>query len=170
MNLAIADGLFVSKGIVFFQAGEEMLRTKPNSKYDTGYDHNSYKSSDEINNLKWDTLKAGSNEYDMFLYYAGLAAIRTKIDIFSSAPIFQTHAHTDNRGFSIKLGDGNGGKAVVIVNPTASPINYGLDGTYTLICNGTTAGVTSLGTCSGTISVPACSAYILVTSNLLPND
>ena len=170
MNRLGATVLFVSRGIVFFQAGEEMLRSKPNSKYDTGYDHNSYKSSDEINNLKWDTLKAGSNEYDMFKYYAGLAAIRTKIDIFSNAAIFQTYAHTNNAGFSIKMSDGKGGKAVVIVNPTSAPISYTLDDTFTLICNGTTAGVTSLGTCSGSISVPACSAYILVTSNLLPTD
>ena len=170
MNRLGATVLFVSKGIVFFQAGEEMLRTKPNEKYDTGYDHNSYKSSDEINNLKWDTLKAGSNEYDMFRYYAGLAAIRTKIDIFSNATTFQTYAHNDNTGFSIKMTDGKGGKAVVVVNPGTNAINYSLDGNYTLICNGTTAGVTSLGNYSGTISVPACSAYILVTSNLLPNN
>jgi hypothetical protein len=64
--------------------------------------------------------------------------------------------------------DGRGGKAYVIANPGNSAISYTLDGTYTLICNGTTAGVTSLGTMSGTISVPAGCAYILVTSNLLP--
>ena len=171
MNRLGATILYVSKGIVFYQAGEEMLRTKPNSKYDTGYDHNSYKSSDEINNLKWDTLKPGSNEYDMFRYYAGLSAIRTKIDIFSShTAVFQTYAHKDNMGFNIKISDGNGGKAVVIVNPTNNSINFTLDGTYELICNGITAGVTSLDTKSGNITIPACSAYILVTSNLLPNN
>ena len=160
--------LFASRGMVFFQAGEEMLRTKPNSKYDTGYDHNSYKSSDEINNLKWNTLKPGSNEYDMFRYYAGLAAIRTQIDIFSNAPVFKTYAHTNNSGLSIKMEDNKGGKAYVIVNPSNNAIKYTLDGTYSLICNGTTAGVTSLGTCSGEITIPAGCAYILVTSNLLP--
>jgi pullulanase len=160
--------LFASRGIVFFQAGEEMLRTKPNSKYETGYDHNSYKSSDEINNLKWNTLKPGSNEYDMFRYYAGLAAIRTKIDIFSNAAVFKTYAHTNNSGLTIKMEDAKGGKAYVIANPGNNAIKYTLDGTYTLICNGTTAGVTSLGTCSGEITIPAGSAYILVTSNLLP--
>ena len=172
MNRLGATILFVSKGIVFFQAGEEMLRTKPNDKYDTGYDHNSYKSSDEINNLKWDTLSATSDEYKMFQYYAGLCAIRTGIDIFTNNTKFTTHAHGDNSGFSITIEDGKGGYALVIVNPDQySSINYGLDRDYEIICNGVNAGTTSLGTCKdGKVVVPPLSAYILVTSNLIPNN
>ena len=171
MNRLGATILYVSKGIVFYQAGEEMLRTKPNDKYDTGYDHNSYKSSDEINNLKWDTLKVGSDEYNMFKYYAGLSAIRTGIDIFTNNTKFETYAHTDNSGFSIKIEDGKGGYALVIVNPDATKsISYGLDRTYQLICDGAQAGVTSIKPMSGNINVPPLSAYILVTSNLLPNN
>ena len=173
MNRLGATIIFASRGIVFFQAGEEMLRSKPKTNKDGTHalDPNSYKSSDETNNLKWNTLKPGSDEYDMFQYYAGLTAIRTKIDIFTNATIFQTYAHGDNSGLSIKMEDGKGGKAYVIVNPGNNPIQYKLDGTYSLICNGTTAGVTAIGNpLSGTISVPAGSAYILVTSNLLPNN
>lgn len=172
MNRLGATILHVSKGIVFYQAGEEILRTKPNNKYDTGFDHNSYKSSDEINNLKWNTLKLGSNEYEMFQYYAGLAAIRTGIDIFTNNKKFTTYAHGDNTGFSIKIEDGKGGYALVIVNPEQnSSINYGLDRDYVLICDGKTAGVTEIKSFSNgqTISVPPISAYILVTRNLLPN-
>jgi pullulanase len=173
MNRLGATIIFASRGIVFFQAGEEMLRSKPKTNKDGTHalDPNSYKSSDETNNLKWNTLKPGSDEYDMFQYYAGLTAIRTKIDIFTNATIFQTYAHGDNSGLSIKMEDGKDGKAYVIVNPGNNPIQYKLDGTYSLICNGTTAGVTAIGNpLSGTISVPAGSAYILVTSNLLPNN
>ncbi|MBQ7326196.1 MAG: type I pullulanase [Clostridia bacterium] len=171
MNRLGATILFVSKGIVFFQAGEEMLRTKPNDKYDTGYDHNSYKSSDEINNLKWNTLSTTSDEYKMFQYYAGLCAIRTGIDIFTNNTKFTTYAHGDNSGFSIKIEDGRGGHALVIVNPDQyKSISYGLDRSYELICNGVTAGTTSIETKSGTVSVPPLSAYILVTNNLIPNN
>ena len=172
MNRLGATILFVSKGIVFFQAGEEMLRTKPNDKYDTGFDHNSYKSSDEINNLKWETLKVGSDEYNMFKYYAGLADIRRNLDIFTNYTKFESYAHDDNTGLSIKIEDGKGGHALVIVNPEQSKsISYGLgDITYQLICDGAKSGTESLGSMSGTITVPPCSAYILVTSNLLPND
>ena len=172
MNRLGATILYVSKGIVFYQAGEEMLRTKPNSKYDTGFDHNSYKSSDEINNLKWNTLTLGSNEYNMFKYYAGLSAIRTGIDIFTNNTKFETYAHGDNSGFSIKIEDGKGGYALVIVNPDQyATINYGIDRNYVLICDGKTAGVSALDDAKSgeTVTVPPLSAYIYVTSNLLPN-
>jgi pullulanase len=49
MNRLGATILFISKGTVFFQAGEELLRTKP--KGDGTFDENSYKSNDEINNI-----------------------------------------------------------------------------------------------------------------------
>ena len=175
MNRLGATILYVSKGIVFYQAGEEFLRSKPNPKgTNGGYDHNSYKSSDEVNNLKWEVLKPGSNEYAMFQYYAGLSAIRTKFDIFTghmtnSKATFKATAHTDNMGLNIAITDGNGGKALVIVNPTNSPINFGLDGEYHLVCDGVVAGINSLGVKSGNISVPALSAYILVNSQVLNN-
>ena len=173
MNRLGATIIFVSKGMVFFQAGEEMLRSKAKTNDSgkiIGYDHNSYKSSDAINNLKWSALTPTSEEYKMFQYYAGLCAIRTKIDIFSNAATFKTDAHGYDKGFNIKMSDGKGGNALVIVNPGSSPIsNFSLDGiTYELICDGTRAGITSLKTCTGSVNVPAGSAYILVTKNLLP--
>ena len=167
MNRLGATILFMSKGIVFFQAGEEMLRSKPNVKDPNGFDRNSYRSDDAVNNLKWDSLAVGSNEYNMFLYYSGLCAIRTKLDIFTNNTSFKTHAHGDNSGFSIEIEDGKGGKAYVIVNPDQyKSMDYGLDGSYELICNGVTAGITSLDTCSK-VTVPPCSAYILVSKSVL---
>ena len=71
-NLAAAIYL-TSEGIPFMQAGEEMLRTKVKS--DGGFDENSYASSDEVNNLKWDTL--AEEEYqNVYNYYKGLIAFR----------------------------------------------------------------------------------------------
>ncbi len=170
MNRLGAAILFTSRGIVFFQAGEEMLRTKPNDKYEYGFDHNSYKSSDEINNLKWDTLKEGSNEYKMFKYYAGLCAIRTSFDIFTDkSASFNVYEHNDNSGYNIIIDDGKGGKAVVIVNPHEYNINFTLDGSYKMICNGNTAGTESLGNYSGQISVGARSVYIFVNDQVLNN-
>ena len=168
MNRLGATILFTSKGIVFFQAGEEMLRSKPNPKAPHGFDHNSYKSSDEVNNLKWDALKEGSYEYEMFKYYAGLAAIRTSFDIFTDKNAsFSVYEHNDNSGYNIIIDDGNGGKAVVVINPHAYAIKFTLDGTYHLICNGSSAGTESLGTRSGEISVPGTSGIILVNDKIL---
>ena len=171
MNRLGATILYVSKGIVFYQAGEEMLRSKPNVKDPNGYDRNSYRSGDEVNNLRWDALKPGSNEYNMMLYYSGLSAIRNSFGIFSdNSASFKAYTHNDNLGFNIIINDANGGQAVVVVNPQANNISFTLpEGSYHLVCNGTTAGTSSLSTHSGSISIPAYSAYILVNDQVLNN-
>ena len=61
--------IMIGKGIPFFLAGEEMLRSK-------GGDSNSYKSSDEVNNIRWDDLTAGSANMEMRNFYRGLIALR----------------------------------------------------------------------------------------------
>ena len=171
MNRLGATILFASQGIVFFQAGEEILRTKPNEKAPTGFDHNSYKSSDEINNLKWDTIdsEANTNEYQMMMYYAGLCAIRTKMNIFTDHTAdFHAYAHSNNSGFNIVIKDSNGGVAIIVVNPQAYQVDFNLpDGSYHMICNGSTAGIESLGVGSGTIKVPGYSAVIYVNQQVL---
>ena len=53
MNNLGAAIIMMSRGAAFWQAGEEMLRTKDG-------DENSYKSSDEINNIDWSVLEVGS--------------------------------------------------------------------------------------------------------------
>ena len=64
-----ASLILMSKGTPFFLAGEEMLRTK-------GGDHNSYNSSDKVNNIDWDALTLDSDAYAMTLYYKDLIALR----------------------------------------------------------------------------------------------
>ena len=64
-----ATTVLLSRGTPFFLAGEEMLRTK-------GGDSNSYASSDEVNNLKWDALTPDSDEAEMSAFYAGLIHLR----------------------------------------------------------------------------------------------
>ena len=61
--------IMIGKGIPFFLAGEEMLRSK-------GGDSNSYKSSDEVNNIRWDDLVPGSDQMDMRNFYRALIALR----------------------------------------------------------------------------------------------
>ena len=74
MNKLAASIIFTSEGIPFIQAGEEILRSKPNeSGY--GYDGNSYQSSDAVNSIKWDDLNTNA---DIYAYYKGLIAFRKK--------------------------------------------------------------------------------------------
>jgi len=71
-NLAAAFSI-LSQGTPFFQAGEEMLRTKPDGN--GGFDDNSYRAADGVNALKWDTLT--EEEYHCNVeYYRGLLAFR----------------------------------------------------------------------------------------------
>ena len=58
MNKLGAAILMISQGTPFWQAGEEMLRTKDG-------DENSYKSSDAINNINWSVLAEGTREYEI---------------------------------------------------------------------------------------------------------
>ena len=73
MNNLAAAFCLTAQGIPFFQAGEEMLRSKPLPN--GGFEHNSFRSSDEINSIKWNLLD--QPEYRMcYAYYQGLIAFR----------------------------------------------------------------------------------------------
>ena len=73
MNHLAAACSILSEGIPFFQAGEEMLRSKPDGK--GGFEHNSFKSSDAVNSFKWNDLE--KDEYQTSVeYYRGLLELR----------------------------------------------------------------------------------------------
>lgn len=73
MNNLAAAIYMTSQGIPFIHAGEELLRTK--IREDGSFDENSYRSSDKVNSLKWDTLN--QEKYQQVLdYYKGLIAFR----------------------------------------------------------------------------------------------
>jgi len=73
MNRLAAAFSILSQGTPFFQAGEEMLRTKPDGN--GGFDDNSYRAADSVNALKWNDLS--KPEYQETVeYYKGLLAFR----------------------------------------------------------------------------------------------
>lgn len=73
MNNLAAAFTILSQGIPLMQAGEEMLRTKPGKK--GSFEHNSYRSPDRVNSLKWEDLE--KEEYQRNVeYYKGLIAFR----------------------------------------------------------------------------------------------
>ena len=165
MNRLGAAILFISRGTPFVQAGEEMLRTK--AYYDKNdnlkYDHNSYKSSDEVNNLKWDTLEPGSNEYNMMIYYSGLAKMRKTYDIFSN---LKTEMNFSSYGqvMIVTIKDHATGKeACVLINPTSlTPTAKLPEGNWNLVADGTRAGSDILATESGAVKVSPYSVRIYV--------
>ncbi len=148
MNRLAAAIYMVSQGTPFMQAGEEMLRTKYDETTGT-YDHNSYKSSDEINNIDWESLQIGSNEYNMMLYYQGLIAMRKELAVLrtngSATITFQT---LQDNALAVKFNDGDT-TVIVLINPKPITIKYNLTGEWDIYAEGTQAGATVLGQASG---------------------
>lgn len=73
MSRLAAAFTILSQGTPFMQAGEELLRTKPDGH--GGFDDNSYRSPDWVNAIKWENLN--KPEYQKtFEYYKGLLAFR----------------------------------------------------------------------------------------------
>lgn len=76
----LANGIVLtSQGIPFFHAGDEFLR----SKYG---DHNSYRSSDAVNAIRWNNKKEFA---PVFKYYQGL------LDLRRSHPAFRLHGRQE---------------------------------------------------------------------------
>ena len=156
MNRLGAGILMISKGTPFWQAGEEMLRTK-------GGDENSYKSSDAVNNIDWEALVPGSNEYEMMTYYKGLIEMRAAYDVFRSGD--ETSVSFENLkagGMVAKFADRNGVKAIVLINPTFAADSYAVSGNWKLVANGTTAGAEVIETANGTLNVAGRSVSVYV--------
>ena len=80
MNRFCAEIVMLSRGTPFFLAGEEMLRTKDG-------DHNSYASSDAVNNLDWEALTPDSDQWQMVQYYRQLISMRRENDFFTQAEV-----------------------------------------------------------------------------------
>ena len=159
MNRMGAAIVMLSKGTPFMQSGEEMLRTKKISG--NKYDDNSYKSSDAINNLKWEALTETSDEYAMMTYYKGLIEMRRNSKVL-----------TANRGVSITTkvdGDviiaifdgGSIGKAVAVINNSSASYDYALpQGAWSLVANGTQAGSAEIEEVSGSVTADAHAVFV----------
>ena len=100
--------IMIGKGTPFFLAGEEMLRSK-------GGDSNSYKSGDEVNNLRWDDLAAGSEVKAMRDFYRSLIAMR-KANPFITGSEVECNV-LDNSEIEVRYLDGEELTAYALINP-----------------------------------------------------
>jgi len=152
--------VMLAKGTPFWQAGEEMLRTK-------GGDENSYKSSDEVNNIDWSVLIPGSMEHDTMLYYKGLIAMRKGLSIFTE-PNVTVEAEELTSGVMVaKYSDGRGGEAIVLLNPQKTALPYTLEGEWNLVADASAAGAEAMARESGSVSVEAVAVRVYVNDALL---
>ena len=160
MNNLGAAIIMISKGTPFWQAGEEMLRTK-------GGDENSYKSSDEVNNIDWSVLHAGTREYATMLYYKGLIEMRKAYDIFTSPKAQVANVEEMGSGIlAVTFDDGKGGQALVLINPHNTGLPYTLEGQWNLVATASEAGAAVLAQETGSVTVDAIGIRVYVNDKL----
>ena len=171
MNNLAAAIYMTSQGIPFMQAGEEMLRTKPNA--DGTLNENSYNASDEVNSIKWSTLD--DPEYaKVFEYYKGLIAFRKAHPILRLSSADDVNSAVKMVGglpsnvLAFEIAGGLNGETAqglyVIFNATTQTQTVSLPAGYTwnVYVNGEKAGTEVLGTVSGEAEVAPISAMVLV--------
>ena len=169
MNNLAAAIVMTSQGTPFFQAGEEMLRSKPLEE--GGYSHNSYNLPDSVNSIKWDELNDPAYQ-DVVDYYAGLIAFRkahpalrmTTAEEVSQYITSLKDLDFDVNAFHIAPGaNGEENGIVVIFNPRAEATTVTLpEGSWNICVNAESAGTGTIATVEGTVEVAAISACVLV--------
>jgi len=161
MNKLGAAILMISKGTPFWQAGEEMLRTK-------GGDENSYKSSDAVNNIDWSVLAEGTMEYEAMGYYKGLIEMRRTYSIFTDASAQIINVEELGSGIlAVTFDDGKGGQALVVINPHNTALPYTLEGQWNLIVDDTRSGSAVLEQQTGSVTLTGISIRVYVNDALL---
>lgn len=170
MNKLAASMVLTAQGIPFFQAGEELLRSKPAASGE-GFDANSYRSPDSTNSIKWSTKTANKEVYE---YYKGLIAFRkahgafrmTKTQDIQDNLVFLKNLKGNAIGYTI-TGSPNGEKAkeiMVVHNGNNKNIDVQLPDTdvWKVYINGEKAGTQVLAEAKDTITVDAISTIVLV--------
>ena len=154
MNRLAAAVYLLCQGIPFIHAGEELLRTK-------NFDHNSYKSPDCINSIKWNDLRDPEVQTTL-AYYKGLIALRKAYSVLRMAgpqaitPVHGLPEHT--AAFHLK------GEQALFVAFNANREAHTLtlpDGTWYILVRDDTAGTSALDALSGQVSVSPISAVVL---------
>ncbi|BCN30228.1 type I pullulanase [Anaeromicropila herbilytica] len=166
-NKLVAAIVFTSQGIPFFQAGEEILRSKV--REDGTFDDNSYISSDSINSIKW----INKQKYiEVFEYYKGLISFRkmhkalrmTTANEVREKIAFMNEDTKNVIQFIINSSDNNQDSLLVIYNANEEPVTMNIpNGSWNLYVNDQVAGNECIETItSGKVVVNKLSAMVLV--------
>ena len=153
--------VLISKGTPFMLAGEEMLRSK-------GGDHNSYASSDAVNNLDWDALVPGSLVANTRDWYKSLIGLRKAWPFLRGADV-ACEVLSDASIVATYTLDGEVA-AVAVINPHDAEIGYTLpEGEWGVLINGDAITANPTETLTGDVKVPAM-GMLLVVSDALTDD
>jgi pullulanase len=153
MNKLAAAIILTSQGVPFFQAGEEILRSKD-------CDENSYKSPDSVNSIKWNEK---TSNLDVYEYYKGLIAFRKEnpaLRLKTADEIRQKLTFIDGNIKNLiayRVED-----IIVIFNSNKQSVGINLpSGKWDIYVNENKAGTAILGTLQGIATVRGISSLIL---------
>jgi len=176
-NLSAAI-IMTSQGTPFIQAGEEMLRTKPLEEAGR-FEHNSYKSPDSLNSIKWNVLSDPLYQ-SVSDYYAGLIEFRAAhpaLRMRTAAEVEQHISMLPGLDFNVVAchitagANGENNEIVAIFNPRSEDTAVTLPaGEWTIYVNADNAGTEPLGTAEGTVTVETVSAMVLVKAAEIPEQ
>lgn len=169
MTKLTASITIMSQGVPFIHNGEEILRTKTNA--DGSINSNSYNSSDDVNAIKYSTLK---NEVyvDTYNYYKGLIAFRKAhagLRMTTSQMVeenFTVMENTPNGVVACVIAGGANGEAsdgiYMVFNATDNDVTVDLpEGVWNVYVNAEKAGVEPISSETGSVTVKAMSCMIL---------
>jgi pullulanase len=155
--------IMLAQGMPFIQAGQEFLRTKLG-------DENSYKSSDAVNSLKWNSRAKNIASVN---YYKGLIAIRKahpafRMDTAAAVKANLKFLNVDEPMIAYSLDGkavGDSWNTIVVAhNPTtaARTITLPSSGDWNVVVSGSRASLATITTLKGvtTVSVPALSTWV----------
>ena len=140
---------FLAQGVPFMQAGQEFLRSKNG-------DENSYKSSDEVNSLKWSTKARNATTTK---YFQGLIALRKAHPAFrmSTAAAVKANLKFISTTNDVIVYTLNGkavrdsAKLIVVIhnpNPGATSVTLPNKGKWSVLVKGSVAGTKAIETLS----------------------
>ena len=112
--------VFLSEGIPFMQAGQEILRSKPSP--DGGFVHDSYNSPDSVNSIKWNDVTIHRSVME---YYRGLIAIRKRFPEFrlrTAHDIRSRLEYEDLGGGALAVHYGD--RLILVINPGETVLKY----------------------------------------------
>lgn len=168
-NLAAA-AYILSQGTPLIHAGEEMLRSK--TKPDGTFEHNSYKSPDSVNSIKWGSLE--NPEYrKVFEYYKGLIEFRKAHGVLrlnSAAEVYSHVERAESGGegvFAFHIWGGTNGETAeaifVAFNPQNEERELALpEGQWNVCVYGETAGTKTIFTAEGKLEIPPLCAAAMI--------
>lgn len=149
--------VFLSQGIPFIQAGQELLRSKPDP--DGGFVHDSYNSPDSVNGIKWNDVTIHRSVLD---YYKGLIAIRKNYPVLrlrTGDEIRErlTYEPAENGAVIARIGN-----LLLLVNPNDQPLEFKISGKADILADGKRASAEPLYSVEGTVSAAPHSVTLAV--------